>query len=495
MKKRLCYGAGDIYGGGAFMVFSLFYMNFLTLVEGIPVESATVIILLGKIWDAVTDPLVGRLSDKTRSRFGRRRFYFLIGILPVMISFIMLFYSFGIHGMGAKIAYHIFAYMFFGTAFTIVMVPYNAVLSDITSDYNERISYTTVRMMISGLSSLVCAVLPGILIKAAGGNVNGEAQKGGYLLMAVVLGVVFGLAWLCVFLGTKEKRRVEDNEKVTMKDWLGVFKNKTFRRFLGMFLTFNIAVDLVLAIFIFYVDLVILKYQYYEMIVGVLLVFQVLFSLVHSSIAQKKGKAFPIFIGLPIWIVVSLCFLGVNIATPVWVLCIMSAFIAIGSSAGNLATWSMLTDIYDIDEIVTSRRREGLYSGVTTFVRKMASGLAVFFVGVGLKALGFDKDKYNYIKNTVADFDPAQYANAQLVSGIRWMFVAIPVVLCLVCLIFAALNKVNKKRFDAVLTGIDNFKQYGNLDHLDQETITDIETATGTKKEELWQAGKGVSSS
>lgn len=494
MKKKLCYGAGDVYGGGAFMVFSLFYMNFLTLVEGIPIEAATMIILLGKIWDAVTDPVVGRMSDKTRSRFGRRRFYFLIGILPVMISFIMLFYSFGIQSMNAKIIYHVFAYMFFGTAFTIVMVPYNAVLSDITSDYNERTAYTTVRMMISGLSSLVCAVLPGILIKLAGGSVNGEAQRNGYLVMAVVLGIIFALAWLCVFLGTKEKEHVAECERITLQDWLGVFKNKTFLNFLGIFLTFNIAVDLVLAIFIFYVDLVILKYQYYEVMVGVLLVCQVIFSLVHSVLAQKKGKVFPIFIGLPLWMIVSLCFLAVNHSTPLWVLCALSALIAVGSSAGNLATWSMLTDIYDIDEIVTGQRREGLYSGVTTFVRKLASGFAVFFVGIGLNAMGFDKDKYNYIKSTVANFNPAEYANAQLVAGIRWMFVAIPFVLCLLCLVFAMFNKMNKKRFDSVLKGIEHLKKTGTLNGLQADTIADIEAATGTRKENLWQSGKGVSS-
>lgn len=490
MKKKLCYGAGDIYGGGAFMVFSLFYMNYLTLVEGLPVAAATLIIFIGKLWDAVTDPLVGRLSDKTRSRFGRRRFYFLLGILPVMVSFVMLFYSFGISGMNSKILYHTFAYMFFGTAFTIVMVPYNAILSDITSDYNERTAYTTVRMMISGAASLVCAALPGVIIKAVGGSVNGEAQKQGYLAMAVVLGLVFGAAWLAVFLGTKEKAAPESCEKVTLKDWLGVLKNKTYLNFLGMFLTFNVAVDLVLAIFIFYVDLVVLKYQYYELLVGLLLVFQVLFMVLHSSLAQKKGKAFPVFVGLPIWIAAALCFGGVDHTTPLWVLCALSVFIAVGSSAGNLSTWSMLTDIYDIDEITTGQRREGLYSGVTTFTRKLASGVAVFTLGMGLKAMGFDKDTYNYIKSTAADFDPADYASDSLVFGIKWMFILIPIALCLICLACAAFNKVNKRRFDAVLLGIEHFKKHGGLDRLEEKTIADIETATGKPRAELWREGR-----
>ena len=109
LKSKLCYASGDIYGGGAFMIFSLLFMNFLVLVEGLPVVATTMIIFIGKLWDAVTDPIVGRISDKTRSRFGRRRIFFLIGIIPVYLSFVMLFYSFGIDNITAKIFYYTFS--------------------------------------------------------------------------------------------------------------------------------------------------------------------------------------------------------------------------------------------------------------------------------------------------------------------------------------------------------------------------------------------------
>jgi Na+/melibiose symporter-like transporter len=344
-------------------------------------------------------------------------------------------------------------------------------------------------MMISGAASLVCAVLPGMIIKGIGGEVNGAAQVNGYLIMAAVLGLVFGLAWLIVFLGVKEKKDLETPEKVTFKDWLGIFKNKPYRNYLGIFLTFQIAVDLVLAIFIFYVDLVILKYQYYELFVGLLLVFQIIFMVVNNIIAQKKGKTFPLFIGLPIWIAVSIGFLAFNNTTPIWVIAIMAVLIALGSSAGNLSTWSMLTDIYDIDEIKTAKRREGLYSGVTTFARKFGSGLAILILGIGLKTLGFDQDTYNMLRSTAENFDPSVFASSSLVAGIRWMFVAIPAFLCLLCLVFAFFNKINKRRFDAVIAGIESFKLHGNLDSLSPEVIRDIEVATGVKKEALW-AGK-----
>jgi len=487
LAAKLSYASGDIYGGGAFLIFSLFYMNFLVLVEGLPILATTFIILIGKIWDAVTDPMVGRLSDKTRSRFGRRRIFFLLGIVPVLLSFIMLFYSFGMQDTMGKIVYYTFAYMFFGTAFTIVMVPYNAILSDMTDDYNERTSFTTLRMCFSGGTSLLAAVIPGMLINGIGGASIGPAQKSGYLVMAIVFGLLFGLCWLFAFLGTREKADVPEIRKITMKDWMSVFKLKAYRNFLGIFLFFQVTVDLVLALFIFYIDIVALKYTSYTLVMGVLLVCQLIFMVVNGATAKRKGKAFPLYIGLPIWILVSILFVFVDSTTPVVVICLFATLIGYGASAGNLATWSMLSDIFDIDECVTGERREGVYSGITTFLRKFTSGIAIFILGIGLSAMGFDQNEYNILKSSVADFDPAAYAQSGIVVGIKWIFIAVPVALLVFCLLFAALNKINKRRFDAVMKALKSFKSNGDLSELTSEEVRDVVIAAGVAEDKLWK--------
>lgn len=489
LKMKLCYGCGDIYGGGAFMVFSLLFMNFLVIVEGLPVVATTVIIFIGKLWDAVTDPVMGRISDKTRSRFGRRRLFFLIGIVPVYLSFVMLFYSFGIENVTTKVVYYTFAYMFFGTAFTIVMVPYNAILSDMTSDYNERTNFTMIRMLFSGAASLLSAVLPGLIIKAIGGENNGPKQIPGYFVMALIFGAVWAVGWLIAFLGTREKENLPEPEKITLKFWFSVFANKAYRNFLGIFLSFQIAVDLVLALFIFYIDIVVLKYKSYELIVGTLLVTSVLLMAVQSEIAKRKGKSFPLFIGIPFWMLSTFAFIWLNSNVPVYVLCILAVLIAVGSSAGNLSTWAMLTDIFDIDEIRTGKRREGIYSGMTTFLRKFASGVAVLLLGFGLQALGFDQNEYSVLKASMDNFDPAVYAQSNTVSGIKWMFFIIPFTLLAICLFFAIANKINKRRFDAVLKGINEFKAHGNINGLTEQEIKDVVIAAGVGKDKLWNAG------
>lgn len=489
MKSKFAYGSGDIYGGAAFLIFSLLYMNFLVLVEGIDVVAASAIILVGKIWDAVTDPIVGSISDNTRSRLGRRRIYFIIGIAPVLLSFIMLFYSFGISGETAKIVYYVFAYMFFGTAFTIVMVPYNAILSDMTDDYNERTSFTTVRMFVSALAALVAAVVPSLIIKAVGGSVNGPAQKNGYLVMAVVFGVIFAACWIVTFFGTKERTDLPKVEKFSIKKWLSVFENRTFRTYLGAFLSFQVAIDLILALFIFYVDIVILKYESYELIMGTLLVCSLVLVPLQGILAKKRGKHFPLIVGMPVWILASLAFIFINSNTHIAVLLILAALIAVGSSAGNLSTWSMLTDVFDVDELITGQRREGIYSGLTTFTRKMASGIAIMLLGVGLKAIGFDQNQYNRLKVTAENFDPSAYASSRIVQGIRLMFILVPIVLLVITLFFALRYKLDNKRFDTLIKGITLIKEGGTLDTLSSNERADIELCTGKPVDKLW--GKG----
>ena len=486
LKAKFCYASGDIYGGGAFMIFSLLFMNFLVLVEGLPVVSTTIIIFIGRLWDAITDPIMGRISDRTRSRFGRRRIYFLIGIVPVFLSFVMLFYSFGIASVTGKVIYYIVAYMFFGTVFSIVMVPYNAILSDMTSDYNERTSFTTVRMLFSGGASLLSAVIPSIIIKSIGSGQNGPAQIPGYLVMALVFGAIFGACWFVAFLGTREREDIDKPETINLRQWLSVFSVRAYRNFLGIFLSFQIAVDLVLALFIFYIDIVVLKYQNYELVVGLLLVCSMLLMTVQGEIAKRKGKAFPLYIGIPVWMLSSLVFIWLDSGVSLMVLCILAVLIAVGSSAGNLSTWSMLTDIFDIDELCTGKRREGIYSGITTFLRKFASGVAVLLMGFGLQAMGLDQNEYGILKASMGDFDPAVYAHSNVVAGIKWMFVLIPFTLLAVCLFFALKNKINKRRFDAVLKGIGEFKANGSIDGLNEEETADVLIATGMEKENLW---------
>ena len=490
LKRKLGYACGDIYGGGAFLIFSMLFMNFLVIVEGLPVVLATTIIFAGKLWDAVTDPIVGNLSDKTRSRLGRRRIYFLIGILPVFASFVMMWYSFGITGETARFIYYMFAYIFFGTAFTIVMVPYNAILPEMTSDYNERTRFTTMRMAFSAGTSILAAIIPSMLIKTYGAETNGPAQQPGYLIMALVFGALFALCWLFAFLGTKEREDIPPPEPFSVKNWFTVFRNKTYRIFLSIFILVQVAIDLLLALFVFYMDIVVLQYKNYEIVMGTLLVFQLLFMFVHNKIAQRRGKCYPLYIGIPVWVLASLAFMFVSAQTPLIIFCVLAVFIALGAAAGNLSTWSMLSDIYDVDELMTGKRREGIYSGFTTFIRKFSSGIAVLLLGFGLQGAGFDQNAYN-IARSGASFDPTLFATSDVAVVIKWMFIFIPVVFLAAAFLFALRYKLDSKRFNSLMSGIKKLKEDKKIEDFSDEEKQDFQTLTGKPVDELWNVQDG----
>lgn len=153
-QNIIFYGMGDLYGGGAFFVIGTLFLIFLTDVIGLTPAKAGLVLVLGKSWDAISDPLMGYISDHTRSRFGRRRVYFLIGIIPIALSFFLLWYPAEFNSETFLFLYYVFAYIFFSTIFTMVMVPYSALNAEMTENYQIRTRLSASKMLFSQFSSV-----------------------------------------------------------------------------------------------------------------------------------------------------------------------------------------------------------------------------------------------------------------------------------------------------------------------------------------------------
>ena len=158
------YGCADIYGGGAFVVISTFFTVFLTKALGMSPALAGTIPLIGKVWDAITDPIMGNIVDRTTSRFGAKRFYMLIGSFVSAITFLLLWMNFSTQSVGAQYAFYVLMYMLFSTGFTIVMVPYNGLLPDMVDDYAKRGTFTGVRTVFSSAGAIIAGLVPTIII-------------------------------------------------------------------------------------------------------------------------------------------------------------------------------------------------------------------------------------------------------------------------------------------------------------------------------------------
>ena len=149
--SRMSYGFADIYGGGAFVVISTFYTVFLTKALGMPTALAGTIPLIGKIWDAITDPIMGNICDRTRSRFGAKRFFILVGSIVSAITFVLMWISIGSgSSMTAKYIFYMLMYMLFSTGYTISAA---AILPAVTHVANTPISAVAAIMPVLAFKS------------------------------------------------------------------------------------------------------------------------------------------------------------------------------------------------------------------------------------------------------------------------------------------------------------------------------------------------------
>ncbi len=471
--SKISYGFADIYGGGAFVIISTFFTVFLTKAQGMPVAMAGTIPLIGKVWDAVTDPIMGNIADRTRSKYGAKRFYILVGAFLSAITFILMWMSLSSASMGTKYLFYALMYMLFSTGFTIVMVPYNGLLPDMIEDYTERAKYSSIRMIFSTFGAILAGLIPTLLIKD---NTN-AAQ---YFKVALIFGVIFTVSILLTFAGTWEKQKepikVSFAESFTQS--FTVYKSRAFRLFIGIFLAGQGAADFVTGLAVYYVDDVLNAYGggNFTILMGVLLIAQFLGTIAFAPVVQKKGKTFPILFAFPIRIAATLALLfvskeGANFT----VILILSFIIGLGMAASSTSIYAILSDMADVDELITSISRPGTVSGMATFIRKIATGLSSAVIGLLLAMIKYDE--------VAASAGERQTLAVQ--NGIKYIYVFVPVLLMALTLYFAKIFPLHKKEFDIIKMDIERHK--GNeLTKVSVEDRAVIESVTGFKYEDLW---------
>lgn len=461
--SKIAYACGDIYGGGAFIIVGLLLLVYLTNVEGFSGTLAGIIVFIGKAWDAITDPFMGQLSDRTRSRFGRRRIYFLLGSLPVFVSWVMLWYGFGITGTTAKFIYYSLSYIFFSTAFTIVMVPYNAILSDMVRDYNRRSAFTGMRLGFSAAAAILCAIVPALITGAY------SDPKQGYLIMGLTFGVVFAIGWLVVFFGTWENE-IKTSPVTSLKDWLLVLKNRSFRIYVKVFILCQMAIDTVMTLAVYFLTVSLKKEELFVPIMGSILITQLVFIGIFSQVAQKNGKTTPAYISASLWIAASIAIMFLTPATPDIIVISICSLIGVGGAGCNLFSWSALPDIADVDELITGRRREGLYSGVSTFLRKLSGGIVVGALGIALDVIGYSKEAVN-AGNILPTTD----------WGIRILFCAIPITFLIFAMIFLHKYKLGRQEFTIMSNILNRFRNGETNISIEGEELRVCQQLTGLK--------------
>ncbi len=383
---RCGYALGDHTINVQLASVSLFFLFFLTEVAGLPPSRAGLVLLLGRAVDAFTDPMMGRISDATNWRLGRRRPYFLLGALPFGITFALLWSEAPLQDEDSVFAFYAAAFIANTLCSTVLAVPYAALLPEIAVSYDERTSLNTFRSIAVMAAILLTAVGMPQLVQAFGGGASGYAAAGSTLAFWLAL------PWFVVFLVTWERPSAERPPSVGMRrNFRALRSHSTYWALAGLFLAGRIAVDVSGAILLFYFTYWLGRSDDFPTAVALMLIAVMASLPVWLRLARGTDKR-NIFIAGALWW--SLCLIAlyfVQASSPRWLVFLLFALVGIGYAVADLIPWAMLGDVIDEGELESGQRNEGIYAGVFTFVRKLGGALGVAAAGFALEAAGFER--------------------------------------------------------------------------------------------------------
>ncbi len=413
--NKLAFGAGDAGPAITTAIMSFFLLFFFTDVAGLRPTLAGLVLMISTLWDAFTDPVVGALSDRTRSRLGRRRPWMLWGAVPFGITFALLWFVPPFGELG-RFWYYLLLAMAFKTCFTVVNIPYTTLTAEMTSDYDERTSMNSFRFGFSIIGGLIAAVAHPLIVGAF------ADQKTGYIVSVSIWGLVATLPFFFSVWGTYE-RHSEQSEQLPF--WAGMrqtLRNRPFLYVAGIYLFSWLAVQLVSTILFYYVTYWLRADDPNGMISLIILAVQgsaLVWLFIWARVSTRIGKKGVYFRGMIFWILVLFGLFIVQASTPTWLVIGLGALAGVGVATAYLVPWSMLPDVIELDELETGKRREGSFYSLMVLLQKGGAAIVSFLVGFILDVAG-------YVQTPAGAEARSVVQPASAVSAIRWMIGPVP---------------------------------------------------------------------
>ncbi|UTC66426.1 MULTISPECIES: MFS transporter [unclassified Treponema] len=387
-RTYLAYGAADLYGGGCFFIVTTFAMYYLVNVIGLHPVLAGLIPAIGKFWDAVSDPMMGYIADNTpQNRFGKRRVWFLVSIVPIALSFIIIWFPTGIESQAGKFIFYTVAYIIFFTVSTVSYIPYAALSAEITKDFSERNKLNGSRLMFSFIATLLGGLLAQPIIDAFHGSMMG------YFVMSIVFALIFALPWIPLYFETwelPEEKPQKKSEVKFIKNFLSLFKSRSCRIHIAMYVCSYGALDIVMSLVLFYIVDYLNRGSVFVIAQGSLLITMMATLPIHNRIINKRGHK-PVYVAALIIFAVSIVLMSFHTpqTNPVFLILNM-VLMGVGISANNLIPHQLLPFLADIDKLMSGENRAGTYSAAMTLTRKLFLGLVIMTtIGFVLSGIGY----------------------------------------------------------------------------------------------------------
>jgi glycoside/pentoside/hexuronide:cation symporter, GPH family len=436
-RNKWIYGFGDISFSLTNTILAVYFAIFLTDVVGVPARLAAGAIFIGRTWDYINDPLIGYISDRTRTRWGRRRPFLLFGALPFALSFMLLWIHPPWESQILVAIYYAVAYVLFDGAFTLVNMPYISLTPELTEDYDERTSLTSYRMFFSIAGSLIAFTIPLAIVESFSPQNATQVQW---------MGILFGLACmlpvLLVFFNTRERADFMTAEQPRLRESLrAAVKNRPFVFAAGIYLFTWIAVDILQTSLLFFLKYVLGRESQSDLIMASIFVTAIIALPLWVWAAKRWDKRLAYIGGIAFWATVQLVLVSLSPASSLGLLLMLCVMAGIGVSAAHVLPWSIIPDAIEWDEWQTGERHEGMFYSLISLMQKVASSIAIPLILLLLDATG-------YAPNA------AQQAPSALM-GIRVVVGPIPAILLWAGILFAWLYPLSRAEYAHIVANLE----------------------------------------
>ena len=444
-REKYSYGIGAFGKDLVYAFVATYLMMFFTDEVGISSVFVGGLFFVSRFWDAINDPIMGKIVDNTNTKWGKFRPWILIGTLINAVVLVFLFKRpAGLEG-SSLYAYYSVMYILWGMTYTIMDIAYWSMIPTLATTKEDREKISVVPRIFASLGGLTVTTFGIALVNKLG---NGNQIKGfEYFALGIV--IIFIISTIVTCINVKEKTQVQvNNEKVNIKQAFNILKqNDQLLVFIGIVLAYNLAMQLAGGAAIYYFKYVAGKeslfslYSFFKVAeIGGLMLFPV--------VTRKIGRqqVFRVATILPMFGLITLFISGLIAPQSILFISVSAVLLNLGSGFLLGSTTVMLADIVDYGEYKLGSRNESIIFSAQTLLVKLASALSGWLIGVGLSLIG-------YVAGA------AVQSNITII-GIRVIMTIIPSIVALVMyVIYKSKYKINGSFHDEILQVIGSRKK------------------------------------
>lgn len=379
------FGVGDLGGNLLFTVLSFWALNYLTDTVGLAAASAGTALLAGKLWDAVVDPFVGLASDRTRTRWGRRRPWILAGAVPLGLSLVFFFSAPALEDQTALFWWAFGAFALLNMAFSLVNIPYGSLTPELTADYHERMNLNGYRFGFAIVGTLVGATAVQPLLDLFPGQ-----PRAGFAAVGLVFGLLVAATALTTGFSVREKALAAEARPTSFwTSWKGVLGNRPYRIVLGAYTLHLLGITFLSGTLVYLFEYVLGDRAASTLAMGALLVVAMGFIPVSVVFSKRFGKVLTYQVAMGILAVAALSvWLFGTTWGPGFVVGVM-AFAGVGLGFSYAPPYALLPDAIEVEARRRGTRDEGAYYGLWNVAVKLGQAGAVGASGLILGWAGY----------------------------------------------------------------------------------------------------------